>query len=85
MTLIEMLLAKGYPKSDIDHRESDLYIYDTPLTREVLKEFCVSNGWNNIAESLKYKKVNEFVLSTFKDNLTGRAMFDCFGQYYDFE
>lgn len=32
------LLKYGYPKSDIDHHESDLYIYVTPLTTRLINE-----------------------------------------------
>lgn len=32
------LLENGYPKSDMDHHESDLYVYVTPLTTRLINE-----------------------------------------------
>lgn len=37
-TLIDMLVEAGYPKEDIHHHESDLYVFVTPLTTKVLKD-----------------------------------------------
>ena len=36
MTLLEKLLANGYPKEQIFHHCSDLYVFVTPLTKKML-------------------------------------------------
>lgn len=37
-TLMEMLIEAGYQKEEIDHHDSDLYVYVTPLTTKVIEE-----------------------------------------------
>ena len=39
-TLKEMLIEAGYPKEEMDHHYSDLYVYVTPLTTKVIEEWC---------------------------------------------
>lgn len=39
-TLMEMLIEAGYPKEEMDHHCSDLYVYVTPLTTKVIEEWC---------------------------------------------
>lgn len=84
MSLIKMLLKAGYSEKDIFHHESDLYIYDTPETRKVLKKYCIANGWNNLVKYLEQRFVDCFVIKSFQDNITNRMMFDCAFQYYKF-
>ena len=36
-TLMEMLIEAGYSKEEMDHHDSDLYVYVTPLTTKVIK------------------------------------------------
>ena len=74
--LIQMLLEAGYPKEDIHHHESDLYIYVTPLTTRVLRDWCLANGWNT-----QLIKDDGYLFSTFKCNITGRKMYDVAFQY----
>ena len=45
-SLLQRLLDAGYPKEDIHHHESDLYIFKTPLTTKVLEEWCEANDWD---------------------------------------
>lgn len=76
--LLQMLIEAGYPQEDIHHHESDLYIYVTPLTTKVLEDWCKANGWNE-----KMVKEKSVVFDIFKDNITGRKMYDIAFQYYN--
>ena len=76
MNLMQMLIEAGYPKEDIHHHESDLYVYVTPLTTRVLKEWCEANEWN-----VRMVKENSMLFSVFTDNTTGRKMYDIAFQY----
>lgn len=58
------LLREGYPQEDIDHHESDLYVYVTPLTTRIIKEHFPDQGHKTI------------MVNKFKDNVTGRYMYD---------
>lgn len=71
MTLMEKLVEAGYPKEDFYHHCSDLYIFVTPLTRRVINEWLKEQGL----------KRDEFFLDTFKDQITGKLMYDVAFQY----
>lgn len=75
-TLIEMLIEAGYPKEDIHHHDSDLYIFVTPLTTKVLEDWCKENGWNT-----GLVKKESLLFSKFRDNITGKKMYDIAFQY----
>ena len=75
-TLIEMLIEAGYPKEDLHHHESDLYVFVTPLTTKVLEDWCEANGWN-----VGLVKKTSLLFSKFKDNITGQQMYDVAFQY----
>lgn len=75
-TLIEMLIEAGYPKEQIYHHESDLYIFINPLTTKVLEDWCKLTGWSN-----RLVKDKSFLFSTFKDNVTGLMMYEVAFQY----
>ncbi len=68
-SLMERLLEAGYPPEDIDHHEYDLYVYITPLTTRVLKVWMKDNNYTDT------------LVQTFKDQITGRMMYDIFFQY----
>lgn len=73
-SLMERLLEAGYPPKDIDHRYSDLYVYVTPLTTRIIKEWADENGYdNNLRDGV--------FVQTFKDQITGRKMYDIAFQY----
>ena len=73
-TLMECLLEEGYPPEDIDHHCSDLYVYVTPLTTKVIKEWADENGYDsNLRDGV--------FVQTFKDQITGRMMYDIAFQY----
>lgn len=75
-TLKQRLLDAGYPKEQIFHHESDLYVFVTPLTTEVLDKWLEDNGWRKL-------KNDPFLVGKFKDNITGRQMYDIAFQYYE--
>lgn len=65
MTLMERLVSAGYPASDIDHHESDLYVYVSDLT------FNVISSW------LSEKRYSwECMVNEFTDQITGKRMYD---------
>ena len=76
--LLQRLIEAGYPKEDIHHHDSDLYVYVTPLTTRILEEWCEANGWN-----YKMVKQRSWVFDVFTDNITGRKMYDIAFQYYN--
>ena len=69
-TLMEALEEAGYPREQMFHHDSDLYIYVTPLTREITDAWFKENGL--------HKKL---FVSTFTDQITGKQMYDIFFQY----
>ena len=73
-SLMERLLEEGYPPEDIDHHDYDLYVYITPLTTRVLKSWMKDN---NYTDNLR----DELFVQKFKDQITGRMMYDIFFQY----
>lgn len=70
-TLMELLIEAGYPESEMDHHESDLYVYVTPITTKVINEWCKEN---------EYRR--EWHCPVFTDQTTKRQMYDCAFQYY---
>lgn len=73
--LMQMLLDEGYPKEEIFHHASDLYVYKTPLTIKVRDEWMKMNGYH------KGILRSSFLYSEFTDQVTGRRMFDFAFQY----
>lgn len=69
-TLMESLIEAGYPKEEMYHHYSDLYVYATPLTQRVIDEWFTENRLNRCS-----------FVSMFTDNVTGRKMYDCTFQY----
>lgn len=65
MSLIERLLDAGYPRDQMFHHESDLYVFATPLTKRVIDKWCNDNGYNRTR-----------FCELFKDRITGKPMFD---------
>lgn len=72
--LMERLLEAGYPPEAIDHYYYDLYVYVTPLTTKVITEWADENGYDsNLRDG--------WFVQTFKDQITGRKMYDIRFQY----
>lgn len=72
MTLIEKLIEAGYPRDEMYHHYSDLYIFITPLTIRVVDEWFKEQGYNK-----------DLFVSRFTDNVTGKPMYDIAFQYYE--
>lgn len=70
MSLMEKLIEAGYPKEDFDHHCSDLYVYATPMTKQVIDDWFREQGMNR-----------DLFVKPFRDNITGRAMYDVAFQY----
>lgn len=70
MTLIEKLIEAGYPREEMYHHYSDLYIFITPLTTRVIDE------WFKEQELDKALFVEKF-----RDQITGRPMYSVSFQY----
>lgn len=66
MTLMERLLAAGYPRDQMYHLESDLYVFATPKTKRIIDAWCKENGYSRT-----------WHCPMFTDQVTGRPMFDC--------
>ena len=76
VSLIDLLLEEGYPKEEIFHHGSDIYVFVTPLTTRVLEKWCDKNGWNR-----KLVKEKSFLFDKFKDQVTERLMYNVAFQY----
>ena len=65
-------------EDDIFHHNSDLYVFVSELTTNVIKEWCKINGY-------KFDEIRKdsFLLSTFNDQITGKQMYDIAFQYYE--
>ena len=72
--LMKRLLDAGYPIEQMDHHESDLYVYVTPLTTKVLDEWLADNGFERL-------KDNRMFVDKFNDQITGKQMYDIAFQY----
>lgn len=69
-TLMEALAKSGYPREQMFDHCSDLYIFASPKTKEVIIEWFMRQGldWTVFAKP-------------FKDQVTGRQMYDIAFQY----
>lgn len=73
-SLMERLLEAGYSSEDIDHYGYNLYVYVTPLTTRILTEWADEDGYDsNLRDGV--------LVQTFKDQITGRMMYDIAFQY----
>ena len=70
--LMQRLLNAGYPAEEMDHHESDLYVYVTPLTTKVIEQWCREHEYDRA-----------WHCPTFYDQISGRLMYDCAFQYND--
>ena len=70
---MEMLIEAGYPKEEMYHSSygSDLYVYVTPLTTKIIKEWCNAHYYRMA-----------WHCPIFKDQITGMMMYDCAFQWY---
>lgn len=75
-TLKEMLLEAGYPENEMFHGvliggSGDLYVYVTPITTKVIEEYCAQHNYRVT-----------WHCPIFRDQITGRKMYDCAFQWY---
>lgn len=68
--LMQRLLDAGYPQAQMCHHCTDLYVYVTPLTTAVIKQWCEDNGY-----------AQDWNCPTFVDEVTGETMYECVFQY----
>lgn len=68
--LMQRLIDAGYSVNDMDHHETDLYVYVTPQTTKIINEWCKENGYNP-----------DWQCPKFTDQITGKQMYDCAFQY----
>lgn len=71
-TLIERLIEVGYPKENMFHHCNDLYVFVTAESNKVIQEWLI-----------EYQLPNTFC-RTFRDNWTGRLMYDIPFQWKEF-
>lgn len=76
--LMQMLLEAGYPRDQMFHHYSDLYVFATPLTWRVISEWRKDNGFH-------IDLFDSFLFNSFIDNITGRRMYDIAFQYLEEE
>ena len=72
-TLMQRLLDAGYPREQMFHHLSDLYVYVTPLTTKIVNNWCKEQGF-----------LRSWHCPIFKDQITGKPMYDCAFQYDDY-
>lgn len=65
-SLMKRLISAGYPVSEMFHHELDLYVYVTPLSERVVREWC---------SDFKYSR--KHMCPMFVSNIDGRLMYDC--------
>lgn len=81
MTLKETLIEKGYPIDQMFKQNSDLLVYDTPLVRQVLTDWCMEYGLYKLAWSIPYGG-DGFVIQRFIDQTTKKPMLSLFMMWY---
>lgn len=64
--LMKMLVDAGYPRNEMDHHDSDLYVYVTPVSEKVTKAWCNSHGYRQ-----------SWQCPIFRDQITGKLMYEC--------
>lgn len=69
-TLMETLIDAGYPREEMYHHYSDLYIFLTPKTARIVDRWYKEHGLNR-----------RLFVKPFKDQITSRPMLDCAFQY----
>lgn len=72
MTLLESLIAAGYPKDQVFHHYSDLYVFVTPLTKTIIDRWCKEKGLSKLLH-----------VSVFDDQVTGKPMYEVAFQWHE--
>ena len=71
-TLKQMLLDAGYTENEMFHYYSDLYVFVTPVTTRVIDKWYHEHGY-----------IKSWHCQKFKDQITGKPMYDCAFQWYE--
>lgn len=66
LTLMQQLLAAGYPPEEVDHHESDLYVFVNPLTTQIIEAWCAAKNY-----------ARHLYCPIFRDQISGKLMYDC--------
>ncbi len=64
-SIMQRLIDAGYPVSEMDHHESDLYVYATKLAFDTILTWLDDNGYRF-----------DVMVDVFTDQITGRKMYD---------
>ena len=78
LPILERLLAAGYPKDQVFHHDTDLYVFVTDLTRKVIDEW-MKEQFSNI----RIENAPSFLFTVFIDQVTGKPMFDLAFQWHE--
>lgn len=68
--LMKRLVDAGYPREEMDHHYTDLYVYVNEISRPIIEQWCAEHGWRV-----------DWMCPVFRDQITGRPMYDCAFQY----
>ena len=68
--LMRRLVDAGYPREEMYHHYTDLYVYVNEISRPVIEQWCAEHGWRK-----------DWTCPIFRDQITGRPMYDCAFQY----
>ena len=52
--LMRRLVDAGYPREEMYHHYTDLYVYVNEISRPVIEQWCAEHGWRKI-EIVKQK------------------------------
>lgn len=69
-SLMKMLLDAGYPKTELRHYCSSLFVYPSELVNEVLNKYCEENGVHR----------EDFIMM-FYDSFSGKMMLELCDKY----
>lgn len=64
-SLFEMLIESGYPREDIHHWYSDMYVSKNSSTSQVIDDWIQKSGIKR-----------DLFVDEFKDNVTGESMYE---------
>lgn len=78
LPILERLLAAGYPKDQLFHHDTDLYVFVTDLTRKVIDEW-MKEQFSNI----RIENAPSFLFTVFIDQVTGKPMYDLAFQWHE--
>lgn len=69
-SLMKKLLDAGYPKMELRHSCTSLFVYCTPLVESVINEYCKEN-----------KVDRESFTMLFRDSYSGKMMYELYDKY----